>query len=168
VVVVDVVVVVVDVVVAASGEVAESSVRPDEQDDATSSAATMAALRLRHDRRLVARMFPPGSPPAHATLRPVAEKITLVLPVDAEPPPDRPLAAGFESLRDRALGFVDNGLWLSMVAVIDAFSARALGAGARVAGVRPFDHLAPDFAHQRAALAPFAETLDGAVVGLGN
>jgi hypothetical protein len=98
----------------------------------------------------------------------VAEKITIVLPVDSAPPPDRPLAPGVESLRATRLGFVDNGLWQSMAAIIDGFSARARDAGASITGSVPFDHLAPDFAEQRAALDPFAQSVDEVVVGLGN
>jgi hypothetical protein len=98
----------------------------------------------------------------------VAEKRTIILPVDAAPPPDRPLAAGIESLAATRLGFVDNGLWQSMAAIIDGFSARAGAAGAAVVGIVPFDHLAPDFADQRAAIGPFAHTVDEVVLGLGN
>jgi hypothetical protein len=98
----------------------------------------------------------------------VAEKRTIILPVDTAPPPDRPLAAGIESLRATRLGFVDNGLWQSMAAIIDGFSERALSNGATIAGIVPFDHLAPDFADQRGALVPFAQTVDEVVVGLGN
>jgi hypothetical protein len=93
---------------------------------------------------------------------------TIILPVDAEPPSNRPLAPGIESLRATRVGFVDNGLWQSMAAVIDGFSARARAEGATIAGIVPFDHLAPDFAEQRAALVPFAQTVDEVVVGLGN
>ena len=98
----------------------------------------------------------------------VADKITILLPVDAESPPDRPLAAGLETLRGASLGFVDNGLWQSMQAVIGAMSARASAAGATVGAVMPFDHLARDFAGQRAALVPFSDQVEVVVVGLGN
>jgi hypothetical protein len=96
------------------------------------------------------------------------ETRTIILPVDDAPPPDRPLACGIESLHSARVGFVDNGLWHSMTAVIDGFSARARAAGSTIAGIRPFDHLAPDFAAQRAALGPFAEAVDVVVLGLGN
>lgn len=98
----------------------------------------------------------------------VTDKITILLPVDADSPPDRPLAAGLESLRGAALGFVDNGLWHSMQSVIAAVSERARAAGAAIGAVMPFDHLARDFADQRAALVPFADEVAVAVVGLGN
>jgi hypothetical protein len=131
--------------------------------------ATIAAARVRRDRRVVARSIrPPGPLPGHATLMPVPEKITIVLPVDAEAPPERPLAAGLESFRGASIGFVDNGLWRSMTVTIEGISAHAGAGGAKVAGVTPFDHLAADFPRQRAALAPFAETVDAVITGLGN
>jgi hypothetical protein len=99
---------------------------------------------------------------------PVPEKIMILLPVDAEAPPERPLAAGLESWRGASLGFVDNGLWQSMTSVIDAVSVYATAEGAAIAGITPFDHLAADFPRQRAALDPFAGTVDAVVVGLGN
>jgi hypothetical protein len=98
----------------------------------------------------------------------VPEKTTILLPVDAEAPPARPLAAGLESLRGASIGFVDNGLWRSMDALVDALTAYATAEGASIAGVKPFDHLAADFPRQRAALASFAEKVDAVVVGLGN
>ena len=98
----------------------------------------------------------------------VADKITILLPVDAESPPDRPLAAGLETLRGASVGFVDNGLWQSMRAVITAVSARVRAAGATVGAVMPFDHLARDFPDQRVALAPFSDQVEVAVIGLGN
>ena len=98
----------------------------------------------------------------------VEEKLTILLPVDAEAPPDRPLAAGLASFRGASIGFVDNGLWRSMLTVVDAFAAHAGAEGASIAGVTPFDHLAADFPGQRGALVPFAETVDVVVVGLGN
>ncbi|TML16876.1 MAG: hypothetical protein E6G39_04970 [Actinobacteria bacterium] len=99
---------------------------------------------------------------------PVTEKITILLPVDAEAPPERPLAAGLESLRGASIGFVDNGLWRSMTAVVDGLALHAGAGGASIAGVKPFDHLAADFPLQRAALVPFADTVDAVIVGLGN
>ena len=134
----------------------------------TLSTATIAA-RLRHDRRVVARSIrPPGPLPAHATLMTVLEKITILLPVDAEAPPERPLAAGLESFRGASIGFVDNGLWRSMAAVVDGLAVHAGAGGASIAGITPFDHLAADFPGQRNALHPFAQTVDAVVVGLGN
>ena len=99
---------------------------------------------------------------------PMEEKVTILLPVDAEAPPERPLAAGLATFRGASLGFVDNGLWRSMVTVVDAFGAHAGSAGASIAGVAPFDHLCADFPEQRSALEPFAQTVDVVVVGLGN
>ncbi|MEO8692192.1 MAG: hypothetical protein ABI658_01670 [Acidimicrobiales bacterium] len=96
------------------------------------------------------------------------EKLTILLPVDAEAPPERPLAAGVASLRGASIGFVDNGLWRSMKAIIDALSTHAVAEGASLAGVTPFDHLCADFPGQRSALHPFAQTVDVVVVGLGN
>ena len=96
------------------------------------------------------------------------EKITILLPVDAEAPPERPLAAGLGSLRGASIGFVDNGLWQSMVSVVDTLTEHARAEGATMAGVTPFDHLAADFPGQRRALVPFAQTVDVVVVGLGN
>ena len=98
----------------------------------------------------------------------VADKITILLPVDAESPPDRPLAPGLETLRGASLGFVDNGLWQSMQAVITAVSDRATARGATIGAVMPFDHLARDFADQRTALEPFSDDVDVVVLGLGN
>ena len=165
VVVVDVVVVVVDSVVGTVSAVSD----PDEQPDASTSTAAMAAPQLRQHHRFRARSIrPPGSLPAHATLMDVADKITILLPVDAESPPDRPLAAGLETLRGAALGFVDNGLWQSMQAVIAAVSDRATAQGATLGAVMPFDHLARDFADQRAALVPFSDEVEVVVLGLGN
>ncbi|HUP75889.1 MAG TPA: hypothetical protein VM282_22845 [Acidimicrobiales bacterium] len=96
------------------------------------------------------------------------EKITILLPVDAEAPPERPLAAGVQSLRGASIGFVDNGLWRSMKTVIDALAAHGGAKGATTAGVTPFDHLHADFPAQRLALVRFAQTVDVVVVGLGN
>ena len=98
----------------------------------------------------------------------VPEKITIVLPVDAEAPPERPLAVGLESWRGASVGFVDNGLWRSMTTVVDTLTAYATAQGASIAGIMPFDHLATDFSGQRAALEPFAGCVDAVVVGLGN
>jgi hypothetical protein len=98
----------------------------------------------------------------------VPEKITILLPVDAEAPPERPLAAGLESVRGASIGFVDNGLWRSMTTVVDGLSAHVGAGGAAIGGITPFDHLAADFPQQRAGLVPFAETVDAVIVGLGN
>ncbi len=98
----------------------------------------------------------------------VPEKITILLPVDAEAPPERPLAAGVASLRGTSIGFVDNGLWRSMATVVDALTTHAGAEGATMAGVTPFDHLCANFPGQRSALHPFAQTVDVVVVGLGN
>jgi hypothetical protein len=98
----------------------------------------------------------------------VTEKITIVLPVDAEAPPERPLADGVASFRGASFGFVDNGLWRSMATVVDALTAHAGANGATFAGITPFDHLSADFPEQRRALQPFAQTVDLVVVGLGN
>jgi hypothetical protein len=107
-------------------------------------------------------------PHIHATLDAMPEKITILLPVDAEAPPERPLAAGVESLRGASIGFVDNGLWRSMKTVIDALVAHGGAKGATTAGVKPFDHLHAEFPAQRLALVPFAQTVDVVVLGLGN
>jgi hypothetical protein len=98
----------------------------------------------------------------------VVAKLTILLPVDAEAPPERPLAAGLASLRGASIGFVDNGLWRSMKTIIAALSDHAVTEGASLAGVTPFDHLSADFPGQRNALHPFAQTVDVVVVGLGN
>jgi len=98
----------------------------------------------------------------------VLTKLTILLPVDAEAPPERPLAAGVASLRGASIGFVDNGLWRSMKTVVAALSDHAVTEGASLAGVTPFDHLSADFPGQRNALHPFAQTVDVVVVGLGN
>jgi hypothetical protein len=133
------------------------------------AAAPATATPLRHDRRVVARSIRPPRVPFDARYPDaVPEKITILLPVDAEPPPERPLAAGVESLRGASIGFVDNGLWRSMVTVVDALAAHAGAQGATMAGVTPFDHLCADFPGQRRALLPFAQTVDVVVVGLGN
>jgi hypothetical protein len=94
--------------------------------------------------------------------------MSILLPVDAEAPPERPLAAGVQSLRGASIGFVDNGLWRSMTTVVDTLVSHAAAEGASVSGVAPFDHLCADFAEQRSALVPFAQTVDVVVVGLGN
>jgi hypothetical protein len=98
----------------------------------------------------------------------VVAKLTILLPVDAEAPRERPLAAGLASLRGASIGFVDNGLWRSMKTIIAALSDHAVTEGASLAGVTPFDHLSADFPGQRNALHPFAQTVDVVVVGLGN
>src|SRR3982751_447988 len=104
----------------------------------------------------------------HATLMAVVEKITIILPVDADAPPERPLAAGLSTFHGASIGFVDNGLWRSMATVVDAVSSRAVAEGGCVAGIIPFDHLGAEFPEQRRALHPFAQTVDVVVVGLGN
>jgi hypothetical protein len=98
----------------------------------------------------------------------VREKITILLPVDAEAPPERPLAAGIASFGGASMGFVDNGLWRSMTTMVDAIATHAVAQGASIAGVTPFDHLCADFPGQRRALHPFAQTVDVVVIGLGN
>ena len=98
----------------------------------------------------------------------VVEKITIMLPVDAEAPSERPLAAGVHSFRGASIGFVDNGLWRSMTTIVDALGTHAVAEGASIAGVTPFDHLAADFPGQRRELHTFAQTVDVVVVGLGN
>jgi hypothetical protein len=98
----------------------------------------------------------------------MARMVTLVLPVDAEAPPARALAAGAGTLDGRRLGVVDNGLWRSMAVVVRGLEDQARRRGAEGVVTTAFDHLAPDFAEQQAALAPFAAGVAGAVAGLGN
>ena len=146
----------------------ESDEQPRPKNDNAVAAPTIATPR-RHDLRVVARSIRPPSVPAAARYPgAVLEKITILLPVDADAPPERPLAAGVASLRGASIGFVDNGLWQSMETVIDALLAYAGAEGATMAGVTPFDHLCADFPAQRRALLPFAQTVDVVVVGLGN
>jgi hypothetical protein len=85
--------------------------------------------------------------------------ITVVLPLDAATPPLLRLAARPATMAGRRLGVVDNGLWRSMDVVIAELAPAA---------VHRFDHLAPDFPAQQAALADFATDVDMVVSGLGN
>jgi hypothetical protein len=85
--------------------------------------------------------------------------ITVVLPLDAASAPPLRLAARPATMAGRRLGVVDNGLWRSMDLVIAELAPAA---------VHRFDHLAPDFPAQQAALADFASDVDMVVSGLGN
>ncbi len=91
-----------------------------------------------------------------ATDRPT---VTILLPVDAVAAPPLRLAARPATMAGRRIGVVDNGLWRSMDVVIDELAPAA---------VHRFDHLAPDFPAQQAALAEFATDVDMVVSGLGN
>jgi hypothetical protein len=85
--------------------------------------------------------------------------VTIVLPLDATATPSLQFAARPATMAGRRLGVVDNGLWRSMDVIIDALAPAA---------VHRFDHLAPDFPAQQAALADFATDVDLVVSGLGN
>jgi hypothetical protein len=164
------------VVVRSADDAVDGDGAPDVESDeqpmpekSNAIAAPATATPLRRDRRVVARSMRPPSLPADARYSDaVPEKITILLPVDAEAPPERPLATGVGTLRGASIGFVDNGLWRSMVSVVDTLAAYARGEGATMAGVTPFDHLCAEFPDQRRALLPFAQTVDVVVVGLGN
>jgi hypothetical protein len=86
--------------------------------------------------------------------------IRIGLPVDAVAAPPLRLAARPATMAGRRLGVVDNGLWRSMDVVIDALACAGR--------VHRYDHLAPDFPAQQAALADFATDVDLVVSGLGN
>ena len=88
-----------------------------------------------------------------------------MLPVDDDERRARSLAPGLGSLARRPLGAVDNGLWRSTPQLL-ALVERA--SGAPFVARQPFDHLAPDFDDQQAALAPFAKRVAGAIAALGN
>jgi hypothetical protein len=85
--------------------------------------------------------------------------ITVVLPVDGRPSAALRLAARPATMAGRRLGVVDNGLWRSMGVLTAALEPVA---------VHRYDHLAPDFPAQQAALADFATDVDLVVSGLGN
>ena len=69
------------------------------------------------------------------------------------------LAARPATMAGRRIGVVDNGLWRSMDLIVAELAPAA---------VHVFDHLAPDFPAQQAALADFATDVDMVVSGLGN
>lgn len=98
----------------------------------------------------------------------MAHQITLVLPVDAEGPAPRVLAARDAVLHSWHVGVVDNGLWQSMAGIVRGIARETSERGAIGLRATPFDHLAPDFTAQQAELAPFAGTVQVAVAGLGN
>jgi hypothetical protein len=95
-----------------------------------------------------------------------SRRVVVVLPEDAGAPPRHPLAAG-AVLAGARVGVVDNGLWRSMPVIVDVLDGLVRAEGATGLRTTPFDHLAADFDDQRAALAPFAGTVAGAVAGLG-
>jgi hypothetical protein len=98
----------------------------------------------------------------------MARRITVLLPVDADAPAARALAPGVAAFAGGCFGVVDNGLWQSMTAVVESFRAAVVNLGAAGIQATPFDHLAPDFTEQQAALHPLAARLTGAIAGLGN
>jgi hypothetical protein len=98
----------------------------------------------------------------------MADQITLLLPVDAEGPTKRALAARPSSLDALRVGVVDNGLWQSMAGLVAGIACETGRLGAVGVQSTPFDHLAADFTAQQAALAPFAGNVHVAVAGLGN
>jgi hypothetical protein len=93
-------------------------------------------------------------------------RVVVVLPEDAGSPATRPLAPGMAFV-DAEIGAIDNGLWRSMPVIVDAVRELVRAEGATGVRTTPFDHLASDFDDQRAALAPFAGRVAGAVAGLG-
>jgi hypothetical protein len=98
----------------------------------------------------------------------MADQITLVLPVDAEGPAARVLAARPAVLHSLRVGIVDNGLWQSMAGIVRGIERQTSERGATGLRTTPFDHLASDFTAQQAELSPFAGTVQVAVAGLGN
>jgi hypothetical protein len=98
----------------------------------------------------------------------MADQITLVLPVDAEGPAARVLAARPAVLHSLRVGIVDNGLWQSMAGIVRGIERQTSERGATGLRTTPFDHLASDFTAQQAELSPFAGTVQVAVAGLGK
>jgi hypothetical protein len=98
----------------------------------------------------------------------MTDRVRIVLPVDDEPPAPRPLARGRADLRGARVGVVDNGLWRSMVTVVEVLGQELEASHAAPLRTTPFDHLAPDFPRQQSALLPFADDVDLVVAGLGN
>jgi hypothetical protein len=90
----------------------------------------------------------------------------VVLPEDAGAPAARARAGGAD-LAAGPLGAVDNGLWRSTPVVLATIADLLAAEGGGALRTTPFDHLAADFDDQRAALAPFAGEVVGAVAGLG-
>jgi hypothetical protein len=98
----------------------------------------------------------------------MTRRITVVLPVDADAPSSRPLAAGVDTFHGACVGVVDNGLWRSMATLVSSLAAELGGLGAAGIESTPFDHLADEFTEQQAALGPLAGRVRGAIAGLGN
>ena len=98
----------------------------------------------------------------------MAERVTVVLPVEADAPVSAGRAAALADLAGARIGVVDNGLWRAMPTIVDTLATALAERGAGPIEVLPFDHLAPDFADQLAALGPFGRRVDGVVSGLGN
>jgi hypothetical protein len=91
--------------------------------------------------------------------------ITVVLPIDDDERRSRALAPGLGSVAGRRLGAVDNGLWHSTPLLLAHIEREV---GTPFVARQPFDHLAPDFDEQQAALGPFSKRIAGAITGLGN
>jgi len=98
--------------------------------------------------------------------REMEPRVVVVLPADAGAPAARPLAAGV-ALAGARLGVVDNGLWRSMPTIVATVGVLLREEGSPPLTATPFDHLAPEFDAQQAALGPFAGEVDGALAGLG-
>ncbi|HEV8296474.1 MAG TPA: hypothetical protein VGQ20_04230 [Acidimicrobiales bacterium] len=98
----------------------------------------------------------------------MARPITVVLPVDADAPATRPLAAGLGTFAGACVGVVDNRLWRSMATLVASLGEEVGALGAAGIESTPFDHLADDFTEQQAALGPLAGRVRGAIAGLGN
>jgi hypothetical protein len=95
-----------------------------------------------------------------------ARRVVVVLPEDAGAPAARALAEGADLARG-PLGAIDNGLWRTTPVVLATIGELLAAEGGGPVRSTPFDHLAADFDDQRAALAPFAGEVVGAVAGLG-
>ena len=93
-------------------------------------------------------------------------RVVVVLPEDDGAPSAWPLAPG-ATLAGAGIGVVDNGLWRSMPVIVGVLDGLLRHDGVTELRTTPFDHLAADFDDQRAALAPFAGEVVGAVAGLG-
>ena len=91
-----------------------------------------------------------------------------MLPVDDDAPATASRSAALDDLVGARIGVVDNGLWRAMPVIVDTLAAALTERGADRLERLSFDHLAPDFADQLAALGPFGHRVDGVVTGLGN
>lgn len=99
----------------------------------------------------------------------MTERMTLVLPYEADTTAKIEPAQGLGSLAGAVIGVIDNNLWPSMRTITDELgSLLAQRHGVERVERLVLDHMSDAFADQLAAIGPFGRRVDGVVSGLGN